>query len=113
MGVCRSKTREGLQRPEETIHGRPTSLHDWLYTVFYRIHAPPQIDAPPNFWIVPEDSSLKIYMTTLFNDQFNSVSMICLLHLMKYPNVYEKQRSFTAYYSYRSKTTSGHFISVS
>ena len=35
-------------------------------TVFCRIHAPPQIDAPPPqfFYHVPEDSSPKIYMTT-------------------------------------------------
>ena len=54
------------------------------YTVFYRIHAPPQIDAPPKFFDhVPEDSSSKIYRTTLFNDRFNAVLTICLLHLMK------------------------------
>ena len=54
------------------------------HTVFYRIHTPPQIDAYPKFSDhVPEDSSPKIYMTTLFNDRLNAVLTICLLHLMK------------------------------
>ena len=45
---------------------------------------PPQIDAPPKFLDhVPEVSSSEIYMTTLFNDRFNAVLMICLLHPMK------------------------------
>ena len=30
-----------------------------------------------------EYTRLEIYMTTLFNDQFNTVLMICLLHPMK------------------------------
>ena len=45
---------------------------------------PPQIDAPPQFSDpLPEDTSPKIYMTTLFIDRFNAVLMICLLHPMK------------------------------
>ena len=40
--------------------------------------------APPKFLdLVPEDSSPKIYMTTLFNDWFNAVLTICMLHPMK------------------------------
>ena len=55
-----------------------------MYTVFCRIHAPPQKDAPPKFLDnVPEVSSSKIYMTTLFNDWLNTVLTICLLHSMK------------------------------
>ena len=57
-----------------------------VITVFYRIHAPPQIDAPPPPKFldhIPEVSSPKIYMTTLFNDRFNALLTICLLYLMK------------------------------
>ena len=48
-------------------------------TIFYHIHTPPKIDTtPPKFLDhVPEVSSSKIYMTTLFNDQFNAVITIC------------------------------------
>ena len=52
----------------------------YIYTVFHRIHAPPP---PKLFDHEPEDSSPKIYMTTLFNDRFNAVLTICLLHPMK------------------------------
>ena len=38
-----------------------------VYTVFCRIHAPPQIDAPPKFFYhVTEVSSSTIYVTTQF-----------------------------------------------
>ena len=58
---------------------------------------PPQIDTPPPKCLdhVPEDSSPKTYMTTLFNDRFNAVLTVCCISGNN-PNVYEKQLSFTA-----------------
>ena len=54
------------------------------HTVFCRIHAPPQTDAPPKFLDhLNEVNSSKIYMTTLFNDRPNAVLTIYLLHSMK------------------------------
>ena len=87
------------------------------YTVFYRTHAPPQIDAPPKKKFldhVPEVSGPMIYMTTLFNDRFNAVlSNDLFVASHEIIQMYtKKQRSFTAYYSYRSNITSSHFISV-
>ena len=61
------------------------SYHEQKYTVFCRIHTPPQIDAPPPKVLdhIPEVSSSKLYMTTLFNGRLNAVLTICLLHSMK------------------------------
>ena len=47
-----------------------------IYRILPNTRAPPQIDAPPQFFDhvgLPEDTSPKIYMTTLFDDQFNAV----------------------------------------
>ena len=49
-----------------------------LNTVFYRIHALPQIDAPSkNFWIMYLKSVDQIYLSSLFNDLLNAVLTIC------------------------------------
>ena len=58
----------GLQILFKTMH--------WAYRILPKKHAPPQIDAPPKFMDhVPEVSSSKIYMTVLFNDRFNAVTL--------------------------------------
>ena len=52
-------------------------------TVFIRIHAPPQIDAPPKFFDHAPESVSQSYLSTLFNNLLNAVLMICMLHPMK------------------------------
>ena len=54
------------------------------YHILPNKRASPNRSAPPQFLDhIPEDSRPKIYMTTQFNDRFNAVSTICLLHPMK------------------------------
>ena len=54
------------------------------YRILPNTRASPNRRAPSKFLDhVPEVSRPKIYMTTLFNDWFNAVLMICLLHPMK------------------------------
>ena len=59
-----------------------------LYGAKYRIlpntRASPNRRAPPKVLDhIPEVSSSKIYMITLFNGRLNAVLTICLLHSMK------------------------------
>ena len=78
------KTIRSNLRKKECLRCSQYKDHEITHTVFCRIHAPPQIDAPPKFLDhVREVSSSKIYMTTLFNDWLNAVLTIRLLHSMK------------------------------
>ena len=54
-----------------------------IYPILPNTRASPNRCAPKFFDHVPEVSSPKIYMTTLFNDRLNPVLTICLLHSMK------------------------------
>ena len=53
------------------------------YRILQNTRASPNRRAPKFLDHLPEVSSSKIYMTTLFNDRLNAVLTICLLHSMK------------------------------